>query len=233
MGFTFNETHTSEFKGLVIKTINNPLFPAKRIQRVNVLGHDGEYLFESGYSNKILEFRCSLAKRTITERRKTAREIASWLSSEGDLILDYENDKTYKVIKTVSDIALSVEQSWDEFSITFETEPFQYGGLKTLSFDNPTSIVVNNAGTYDADMIISITGTGNVTATNDDKSFTLTGMTEKLNIDSKRMVVYTDAMENCISKHSGDFIKFSPGNKTINITGSVSNITIKYYDTYI
>ena len=52
MGFTFRGIHTSEFKGLVIKTINNPLSPAKRIQRVNVMGCDGEYVFESGYNNK-------------------------------------------------------------------------------------------------------------------------------------------------------------------------------------
>ena len=233
MGFTFRGIHTSEFKGLVVKTINNPLSPAKRIQRVNVMGRDGEYVFESGYNNKILEFRCSLANGTIIERRQRAREIASWLSSAGDLVLDYENDKKYKVVKTVSDISLAVEQAWDEFSIIFEAEPFQYGGFKTVSFDNPTSVVANNAGTYEAETIIEITGTGNVTISCGTQSFTLTGMTVKLNVDSKRMLVYTDALSNSISKHSGGFIKLSPGNNTITVTGSVSNMTVIFHDTYI
>ena len=233
MGFTFRGIHTSEFKGLVVKTINNPLSPAKRIQRVNVMGHDGEYVFESGYNNKILEFRCSLANGTINERRQRAREIASWLSSAGDLVLDYENDKTYKVVKIVSDVALSIEQAWDEFNIAFETEPFQYGGLKTLSFDNPSTVVVNNQGTYEADTIISITGTGNVSVSSGEYSFTLNEVTEKLNTDSKRMLVYTDANTNGISKHSGNFIRLKPGNNTINITGSVSNMTVKFHDIYI
>lgn len=233
MGFTFKGVHTSKFNGLVIKTINNPLLPPKRIQRVNVMGYDGEYVFESGYSNKILEFRCSLAKVTINERRKSAREIASWLSASGDLVLDNENDKTYKVVKTVSDVSLAVEQAWDEFCIIFETEPFQYSGLKSMSFDNPTSVVVNNAGTYEAETIIEITGTGNVTITCGAQSFTLTGMTGKLNVDSKRMLVYTETKVNAISKHSGDFIKLSPGNNTITVTGSVSNMTVKFNDTYI
>ena len=233
MGFTFRGIHTSEFKGLVIKTINNPLSPAKRIQRVNVMGCDGEYVFESGYNNKFLEFRCSLANGTIIERRQRAREIASWLSSTGDLVLDYENDKTYKVIKTVSDISLSMEQAWDEFNITFETEPLQYGGLMTLSFDNPSTVVVNNQGTYEAETIISITGTGNVTVSSLDYSFTLTGMTEKINIDSKKMLVYTENKENMISKHLGSFIKLKPGNNTITVTSSVSNMTVKFQDTYI
>ena len=56
-------------------------------------------------------------------------------------MLDYENDKTYKVIKTVSSVALAIEQAWDEFSIVFETEPFQYGELKTLSFEDPVSLL--------------------------------------------------------------------------------------------
>lgn len=232
MGFTFRGIHSSD-NGLIVKTVNNPLLPPKRVKKVNVMGHDGEYVFESGYNNKTLEFRGSLAKGTIPERRKTAREIASWLSSEGDLILDYENEKTYRVVKIVSDVALAIEQAWDEFSISFETEPFQFGGLKTLSFENPTSVIVNNAGTYEADTIISITGTGDVLVASGDKSFTLTGMTGKLNVDSKRMIVYTDAMDNEISKHAGDFIRLQPGNNTINIAGAVSNIAVKFHDTYI
>jgi predicted phage tail component-like protein len=232
MGFTFRGIHTSEFKGIVIKTISNPLSPAKRIQRVSVMGRDGEYVFESGYNNKILEFRCSLAKETINERRQRAREIASWLSSAGDLVLDYENDKTYKVIKAVSDVALAIEQAWDEFNIAFETEPFQYGGLKTLSFDNPSTVVVNNQGTYEADTVISLTGTGSVAVSSSEYLFTLTGMTEKLNVDSKRMLVYTDTNANGISKHSGNFIRLKPGNNTITVAGSVSNMTVKFQDTF-
>jgi predicted phage tail component-like protein len=233
MGFTFRGIHTSEFKGLVVKTINNPLCPAKRIQSVNIMGHDGEYIFESGYGNRVLEFRCSLANGTIIERRQRAREIASWLSSTGDLVLDYENDKTYKVVKTISDISLVIEQAWDEFNIIFETEPFQYGGLKTLSFDNPSTVVVSNKGTYEAETIISITGTGNVTVSSLDYSLTLTGMTGKLNLDSKRMIVYTDAKVSGISKHSGNFIKLKPGNNTITVIGTVSNMTVQFQDTHI
>ena len=233
MGFTFRGKHSNEFTGLVVKTINNPLLPPKRIQKVNVMGRDGEYLFEDGYINKNLEFRCSLAKGTISERRQVARDIASWLSSTGELALDNENDKTYKVIKTVCDVSLVVEQAWDEFNITFETEPFQYGGLKTLSFDSPSTVVVNNQGTYEAETIIGVTGTGNVTIACGTQSFTLTGMTEKLNVDSKRMLVYTETNTNAVSKHTGNFIKLKPGNNTITVTGSVSNMTVKFNDTYI
>lgn len=233
MGFTFKEKHTREYKGLIVKTINNPLLPPKRISRVNVMGYDGEYIFENGYNNKILEFKCVMAKGTIKERRIRAREIASWLSGTGDLILDYESDKTYKVVKIVSDVSLTIEQVVDEFNIIFEVEPFQYGSFQNISVDNPTSVAITNNGNIKADTLISVTGTGNIIVACGSQSFTLTGITEKLNLDSKRMLVYNDTIINAISKHSGDFIKLPPGNNTINITGTVSNITIKFYDTYI
>lgn len=233
MGFAFREKHTSEFKGLVVKTVNNPLLPSKRINRVNVMGHNGEYIFENGYNNKVLEFKCMMAKGTIKERRMRARDVALWLSGTGDLILDYEDDKTYKVVRTVSDVSLTVEQVVDEFSIIFEVEPFQYGSFQNFSVDNPTTVVITNNGNIEADTLISVTGTGDVTITCGTKTCALNGMTEKLNLDNKRMLVYTDTLTNAISKHSGDFIKLTPGNNTLNITGSVSNLTVKFYDTYI
>lgn len=233
MGFTFRGKHTREFEGLVVKTVNNPLLPSKRINRVNVMGYDGEYIFENGYNNKLHEFRCMMAKGTIKERRIRARDIASWLSGTGDLILDYENDKTYKVVKTVSDVSLTVEQVVDEFSIIFEVEPFQYGSFQNISVDNATSVVITNNGNAEADTLISVTGTGNVTITCGTKTSALNGMTEKLNLDSKRMLVYTDDLTNAISKHYGDFIKLAAGNNTLKITGSISNLSVKFYDTYI
>lgn len=233
MGFTFRGKHTRDFVGLIVKTVNNPLLPSKRISRVNVMGRDGEYIFEDGYDNKLLEFKCMMAKGTIKERRIRARDIALWLSGTGDLILDYEGDKTYKVVRTVSDVSLTVEQVVDEFSINFEVEPYQYGSFQTVSVGNPTSVVITNNGNVEADTLISVTGTGDVTITCGTQSFTLKGMTEKLNLDSKRILVYTDTLVNAISKHNGDFIKLAPGNSTINVTGTVSNLTIKFYDTYI
>jgi predicted phage tail component-like protein len=233
MGFIFKGKHTREFQGLVVKTVNNPLLPSKRINRVNVMGYDGEYIFENGYNNKLLEFKCMMAKGTIKERRIRARDIALWLSGTGDLVFDYENDKTYRVVKTVSDVSLTIEQVVDEFSIIFEVEPFQYGQLQTLSVDNPTSIVITNNGNEEADTFISVTGIGDVTITCGTQSFTLLDTSEKINLDSNRMLVYTEALVNVVSNHSGDFIKLSPGSNELNVSGVVSNLTVKFYDTYI
>lgn len=233
MGFTFRGIHTGEFEGLIVRTANNPLLPPKRTQKVNVIGQDGSYVFEDGYENKVLEFTCTLVKGTVKQRRQRAREIALWLADSGDLVLDYESDKTYKVVKTVSDVSLAIDQAWDEFNIVFEVEPFQYKGLQTLSFENPASVSIVNNGNIDAETIISITGTGNVTVTCGTKSFTLTGMSEKLNVDSKKMLVYTDTKANGILKHSGDFIKLPPGTNTISINGSVLNMTVKFCETFI
>lgn len=233
LGFTFRGTHTSAFLGLIIKTVNNPLIAGKRIKRINIPGRDGSYVFEDGFENKQLEFKCIITKGSIQVRRLRMREIAKWFSEAGDLILDHEPDKIYRVIRTVSDVSLTLDQITDEFNIVFETEPYQYGSLQTISIDNPTSVVITNNGSARADTNISVTGTGNVTIGCGNQSFTLIGMTEKLNLDSKRMLVFTDNMENRMPIHIGDFIGLAPGANTITVTGMVSNISTRFYDTYI
>jgi phage-related protein len=234
LGFTFRGIHTNAFPGLVVKTVNNPLLAARRIKRISVPVRDGSYLFEDGFENKFLEFRCFLAKGTIKERRIQARDIASWLNGTGDLVLDHEDDKTYKVVRTVSDVSLTVDQVVDEFNIAFETEPYQTGrDLHTVSEDDPTTLTVTNNGNTDADTVISVTGTGDVTISCGTMSFMLKDMTDKLILDSKRLLVYTDSSTNGMSKHTGSFIKLTPGINTITVTGDVSNITVQFYDTYI
>jgi predicted phage tail component-like protein len=233
IGFTYRGKHSREFEGLVVKTDNNQLIASRRFERITVPGRNGQYIFEDGYNNKILEFDCSLIKETIQSRRQRAREIAYWLSGTGDLILDGENDKTYKVVRTVSGIDLSLNQVVENFKVVFETEPFQLGIFKSISVDNPTSITLTNNGTEEAETIISVTGTGDISLTLDDKILNLTGVTEKITLDNKRYLVYNDLKENKLDIHSGDFIKIPPGSSELLITGTVSNILIEYYDTYI
>lgn len=233
IGFTYRGKHTREFEGLVIKTDNNQLIPAKRYERITIPDKNGQYIFEDGYDNKILEFDCSLIKGNIQSRRQRARDIAYWLSGRGDLILDGESDKTYKVIRTVSDINLSLNQVVDNFKVVFETEPFQLGTFKSISVDNPTSISLTNEGTAEAETLISLTGTGDVSLTIDEQTLNLTGLTEKITLDSRRYLVYNELNDNKLDLHSGDFIKIPVGSSELLITGSVSNISMQYWDKYI
>lgn len=233
IGFTYRVKHTREFEGLVVKTDNNQLIPAKRYERITIPDKNGQYIFEDGYDNKILEFDCSLIKGNIQSRRQRARDIAYWLSGRGDLILDGESDKTYKVIRTVSDINLSLNQVVDNFKVVFETEPFQLGTFKSISVDNPTSISLTNEGTAEAETLISLTGTGDVSLTIDEQTLNLTGLTEKITLDSRRYLVYNELNYNKLNLHSGDFIKIPVGSSELLITGSVSNISMQYWDTYI
>lgn len=233
LGFTFHNHHTSAFPGLIIKTVNNPLLPPKRIKRISVPGRDGSYVFEDGFCNKQLEFHCVLARSTLHDRRLRLRQIAAWLSVAGDLVLDHEPDKTYRVLRTVSDVRLALDSLKDEFSIVFETEPFQYGERYVISVDTPTTFMVTNAGSAPAETLISVTGSGDVTLTCDAQTFSLTGMTERLHLDSKRLLGYNDSFANQLFKHHGDFIKLTPGANTITLSGTVTQVTLQYHDTYI
>jgi phage-related protein len=209
------------------------MLPARKITRVSIPDRDGSYVFEDGFENKTLEFACILAKGSLQQRRTQAREIAAWLSGTGELILDHELGRSYKTLRTVSDVSLTLNNRRDDFHISFEAEPFQYGSLQTTSIDNPTSVVITNNGTAKAETLLSVTGTGNVTVSCGNQAFTLAGITEKINLDSRKMLVYTDLSENRMQSHTGGFLKLAPGANTINVTGTVSNLSVQFYDTYL
>lgn len=233
LGFTFRNQHTSAFTGLIVKTVNNPLLPPKRVKRIAVPGRDGSYVFEDGFDNKQLEFQCVLVRGSIQERRPRLREIAAWLSGAGDLILDHEPDKAYRVLRAVSDVGLVLENLKDEFNIVFETEPFQYGEQHVISVDTPTPFTVTNAGSAPAETLISVTGSGDIAVACGAQTFSLAGMTERLHLDSQRMLVYNDALSNQLFKHTGGFIQLMPGANTITVSGTATQVTLQYRDTFI
>lgn len=102
MGFTFNSIHSSDY-GLV-KTVTPPSMPKPRYTYVKVIGKDGSYKFLDGYEDIDIVFLLHL-KGGIAERREKTRQIGSWLAGENDLTLDYDSDKTYKVVLVDCEVA--------------------------------------------------------------------------------------------------------------------------------
>ena len=236
LGFYFNGKHSNDM-GLVIKTESNPLFPKKRIEMETVMGKDGAYTFEGSYNNKTLKFRCVFLESDMITRRLLARNLSEWLSSKGDLILDYEPDKKYIVTQTVNDIDLILENVYDTFSIAFEVMPQQYSvNNQSISLDNPTSqIGIFYSGNYKALPLLEVTGTGNISITTNGKTFTYTGLTGTIYIDCNHCLVYSgnNPKINKLANFSGDFIQLIKGLNAIDLTGTITNIKIKFNNTYI
>lgn len=255
VGFTYNNIHSSTFEGLYLKTINNQLIPSKRSQEISVMGRDGSYSFEDGYDNKVIEYQCQLFEGNIFIRRQKIRELTEWLSQLGDLVLDYENDKKYKVTKIVNDISLNLNNIFDEFNIIFTVSPIQkavfendkltwndanfswysanipwMGNVVEYTATGSKTLTIVNNGNYKALPIIILTGTvSNITLSANGKSFTYSSLSGTVKVDCENMMVYSgDPKVNKMSYFNGDFIELLKGSNTINVTGSITNVNIRF-----
>ena len=91
----------------------------------------------------------------------------------------------------------------------FEVQPFSYDIFsQPLIKTEPFKIF--NIGTFDSEPIITIFGSGNITLKVNGQNVYLTGITDKITLDSEMQNAYrgTASMNN---KMSGDFLILMPG----------------------
>ena len=91
IGFTFNNVHSRDM-GVVFKSDDRTLLPAKRITQYKIPGKSGTYDIADGYDNR--QISCTVAfvgaGNAYAGVRQTARAVAEWLSGDGLLIFDDE-----------------------------------------------------------------------------------------------------------------------------------------------
>ena len=96
IGFTFNNVHSRDM-GVVFKSDDRTLLPAKRITQYKIPGKSGTYDIADGYDNR--QISCTVAfvgaGNAYAGVRQTARAVAEWLSGDGLLIFDDEPEKAY------------------------------------------------------------------------------------------------------------------------------------------
>ena len=228
-GFTLNEKHSREF-GIFVRTLSHPTLPPIRASRASIRGRPGDLVFEDAPENKLITLLCSTAG-SVSGRRDAARRIAAWLSGSAysGLAFDYEPDKTFTVVSAVSDVSSFIGNGLDEFQIIFECEPYQLGQEREEYGSG--SLTLENGGTAPSETVITVNGSGNVAVSCAGMSFTLSGMSGSITLDSKRMIVYSGTI-NRAGLHGGGFIRIPPGEHTMTVTGSAS-VIVRYRDTWM
>ena len=158
MGFIFDNKHSGDM-GVVFKSTDRTLLPAKRVTQYTIPGKSGTYDIEDGYENR--EIVCKVA--FIGEGyhyagvRTRARAVAEWLSGEGLLVFDDEPEKAYsaKVVAVTGTC-----------EVRFLCKPFaeslRYNQQDVKSVSLPHTEAVNVRGTQETDGLIYITARGNI-----------------------------------------------------------------------
>ena len=89
-GFRFNNRHSSEF-GIHMLSNDRTILPAKMQQSYTIPGRDGTYdVGDSTYQARQISVQISFwgVEQSMESLRERIREIAKWLSGQGNLIFD-------------------------------------------------------------------------------------------------------------------------------------------------
>jgi phage-related protein len=89
MGFTYNGKHSDIFN-IGVSNIQRSLKPSKRVFKTVIGGRDGTHDFtDNTYSNILFTMTCDYLG---TDIGKVKNDIALWLSTSGELVIDGEEN---------------------------------------------------------------------------------------------------------------------------------------------
>ena len=145
MGFIFDNKHSGDM-GVVFKSTDRTLLPAKRVTQYTIPGKSGTYDIEDGYENR--EIVCTVA-----------------FVGEGLLVFHDEPEKAYSA-KVVGGISIEQIAVTGTCEVRFLCKPFaeslRYNQQDVKSVSLPHTEAVNVRGTQETDGLIYITARGNI-----------------------------------------------------------------------
>lgn len=261
-GFKFGIKHTDDYK-IAMRSKNRTMLPQKRQSEEIIPKRHGSIKFDNGYADRIIEVECYFLENGYENRRQIIRDIALWLATSGQLIFDDEPEKYYDA-EIISNVGVSIDAAFDTFSLNFICKPFAkstylnedivldsdivlysnvplgYDLINNFYVTGNRNGIVNNLGTFEAELFFEITGTAtSLTLATDSDSFTIKNITQKTYIDSENMRVYTIDVPvkkvNKLADFTGTFPKLKPGENNIAVSGVNLNCNIffNYRNTYL
>lgn len=227
--FMFKDHSSLEF-GLLISDKGSYKGASRDISYTSVPGRSGDLITDNGrYKNIKIPYNCTLLNNTERAFVELTHQIKGWLLAErGYFPLWDSYDKKYFRLGSYSD-EVDIEQELrdlGEVKLSFNCKPFKY------SFEGQQPVVFTAAGTlYNAEFYpsapyIKITGSGTVTLTVNNDSFTFTDIDEYIEVDSDIMNAYKGIQPQNNKMSGAAFPTLLPGNNVISWAGDVQRLEI-------
>lgn len=227
--FMFKQHSSLEF-GLLISEKGSYKGASRDISYTSVPGRSGDLITDNGrYKNIKIPYKCTLLNNTEREFVELTHQIKGWLLAEqGYFPLWDTYDKKYFRLGSYSD-EVDIEQELRDLgavNLSFNCKPFKY------SFEGQNAVIFTAAGTlYNAEFYpsapyIKITGSGTVTLTVNNDSFTFTDIDEYIEVDSDIMNAYKGTTPQNNKMTGAAFPTLLPGSNVISWVGDVSQLEI-------
>lgn len=230
--FEFNGVKSTAH-GLWIAAMPVRPHPAERGTLQKVAGRSG-YLWTPENAQRVTYNNILIRIQCLAQDNTTIDDINAWLSGAGDLRFSDEPDRVYRarVTKEFSRSNRVPRFTAQEFTVTFDCQPYRYKYLSNATADDWTRAssgeTITNPGTVESEPAIRIEGSGDVTLTIGTQQVDLTGLTDGIIVDSAWMDCYSlDRSELLNSLADMDeFPVLNVGANLVSWTGAVTSVTI-------
>ena len=225
------------FKGqrndvLDVRMISMPTrpHPARKGELLDIPGRHGKVFQDEGVYDRIL-----VTIRVMAADNANIDDISAWLTGEGDLVFGDEPERAYhaRITKEFSRSNRIVRLRGQEFTITFDCEPFRYESFPVSPITitaSGTSIV--NPGTWESQPLIRVNGTGDGTLMIGGNTLIFNDLAGYINVDCDAMIAYTggssasDPMLLATQHLTGEWPTIKPGQDFVTFTGGITSVVI-------
>ena len=205
----------------------NPIIvqPKRNCEVTEIPGKSGALVNDLGtYSTFLLPIECALVSKDEQDLRNKMQQVKAWLSGgEDSLILSSQPERKY-LASVWDEIDISAEEEvFGSFLVNFLCQPFLYEAFASSLLSQSGTVILINMGTFKSAPKIKLYGTGNPTLIVNGVSFTITGVTTSVTVDSSLYEAYTDT---ALLTTSGSFPELQTGhNEVIIPEGFTADIT--------
>ncbi len=212
--------------GVYVQDFPPATLPEERAEFVDIPGRSGSLTVLEGaavYDDIILTINCYV--RDITQ----LDAISAWLRGRGALVLGNMPNRYYDArnVNQVEMAKILRGRQHRSFPAVFRCKPYRYvypaPAVITKTVSGQT---ITNPGTADAEPLIVVTGSGDVTLTIGAKTVQIAGLASKITIDVAAGLAYNGDV-NLTGTLTGDWpMTIPPGTSTVSWAGSVTKVEI-------
>lgn len=212
--------YASEYNLSMVERPSIPT-PERKITTYEIDGRHGSLTELGTYQDMVLPITLNLLEEE--NIKDLIRQIKTWLLQ--CKVLFFSDDTVFYQVKHVSigDIANEIEE-YGLFDVTFTLDPFAYSNFDTISAVKDSTLY--NPGTYEAEPIIKVSGTGDVRLQLNSTIIQLKQIDQFIVLDSEMQNCYKGT-EPLNHKMSGEFPVLIVGENTISWTGNVTKVEIE------
>lgn len=227
--FSFNGHRSTAF-GVRLLSMPTRHHPGRKGEFVEIPGRNGALFQDEGAYAQI-----SIPVHCILPDDSNIDAVSLWLSGNGDLVFGDEPERAYhaQVAEDFSRSNRSQHLRGQEFTITFDCEPFRYQATPETDIALTASeSSIFNPGTAESQPLIRVNGTGDGTLMIGGNTLIFNDLSGYIYVDCDAKIAYaggsSPADPMVLANHlvTGEWPTIKPGTDYVTFTGGIASVVI-------